>query len=169
MIRILFLEGPHASGKTTVADAFVKLGWERIKVQRTLKPGEAFQDQEVMLQEYLNHPDKKYVVDRFHLTEFIMTKYTGRDDLETAKTSVRLIHDKILKIHDAAIIVLLPPKEILEERSIKSFKIIDMPVCEAYFEWDMIIKELDVPRFYFTNEEDVEAFAKTVEKVNSNG
>ena len=169
MIRILFLEGPRASGKTTVADAFVKLGWERVKVHRTSKPGEAFKDQEKMLLEYILHPEKKYIVDRFHLTELIMTKYTGRDDPLEAEIGARLIHNQILRIKDAAVIILLPPESILEERMAKSTKQINMPIHKAHHDWNLLSYHFDVPKFYFADLESVDIFAKTVDKVENNG
>jgi hypothetical protein len=74
-----------------------------------------------------------------------------------------------LHIHDAAVIMLLPPKEILEERMTNISKPLDMPICEAYYEWKIAANKFNVPIFYFLDTEGVNLFASLVDGDHKGG
>ena len=169
MIRLMFLEGPRASGKTTIASAFGRLGWSMFKTDRveTVNPYGA---QQLFLNNFLNRKDEKIVIDRFHFTEYIMSEYYERVvNNDIAFEDMMRVHNRILQIEDAAIMIVLPPLQLLLKRTKENGKEMDMPPWHAYVKWWALARKLDVPILYFTEIDHVKDFVKLVDGRASNG
>lgn len=120
---IVILEGPRGTGKTALAKAFIQplseLGYTPtiFKSERGLDPYSDMRETLARLQvETASNPNKAVIIDRFHLTEFVMRIADG-----TVKRG-KLIHDMVdiayILEHLQAWVVVLSTVEMERERRV---------------------------------------------------
>ena len=115
-LRIIIVEGPRGSGKTTLTKRIEELGYERMKFERTNEPS---CDMVKQIGEMMEKGGK-YVIDRFHLTEFVLRAYDMRVLPGKLLNDTKAIQFA-LRVLDARVVVLDASDDLLSKRILADF------------------------------------------------
>lgn len=138
---ILIVEGARCSGKTTIAKAVVfnlrKLGLnaEYKKFERASDPIAHMKEK---IKELSVDANTAYVVDRFHLTEFVMSIALERLTPSILKRKIQTI-DNMLGSAQASVVVLTASQAIMRKRVVerndgRGFEAGSLELCENLWE-----------------------------------
>jgi thymidylate kinase len=131
--KIVILEGPRCSGKTTISKLLEDTeGFTRLKFERDSDPPVSM---EAEISKAMKNGGR-YVLDRFHLTELVYRTYDGGVPFpKLIKSTLAL--SQMLNVIKAKTYVLWAPTHVLIERTMEEERAIDIdPILSKYL-WYM--------------------------------
>jgi len=166
MGKLMIIEGPRCSGKTTLAQTSIRFGYKNMKVSRGSNP---FEDMTNWIRA-ISSGNENIIFDRFHLTEFVMGLQDGRSGANYLY-NFTLSVDMMIKHKKWDTIILLPSVEVLEKRlaSRNDGRGYDMPPVLAHQLWELTATLFDIPVFKNENDDDFAFVASFVERKIRNG
>lgn len=145
--KILILEGPRCAGKSYIAEFLSsKRGWDHVKVQRGSDP---LDDQINMLGDALDRTDN-VVIDRFHLTEYVMSLFLRRRPLAELEIQASFINFELKYLReqfDLDLFVFNPSPLVIEKRLLlrPPDRKADMPPGIAHLVWNSVANKFTWP------------------------
>ena len=141
---IIIFEGPRGAGKTTLAkatvDAIIKRGKAAryVKFQRGDKP---FSDMKHQIRDLLEHDWETTVIDRFHLTEFVMRMYDHKVLANQLYKDTQKIDDLLFKIPVIRTVIVTRDESLRLERIIRrnDGRSEEMPSSTSQFLWQSAV------------------------------
>lgn len=138
---IIIVDGMRGSGKTTLVTEIVKRLVDREinavqwKAERT-DAGSPYDGMMNSIQEFDADPFKVFVLDRFHLTEYVMSTYLQRVPLQELLTTTTVL-DSRLSVRHAKCVILDASYDTIDNRMAlrEGTRKLDMPVLNAKNLW----------------------------------
>lgn len=131
----------RGSGKTTLVSKLVEqlnsIGYasEAWKAQRS-DSASPFEGMKASIAEFDQDPFKIFVLDRFHLTEYVMSTYLQRVSLQDLLTTTTILDSMLAKRHAKCVILDATYNTIDERMSLREgHRKLDMPVLNAKNLW----------------------------------
>lgn len=119
MGNLIVIDGPRGSGKTTLVDGVVRsaheAGIHHVNQIKMTRPDKVFLQMHQFLCEVEKHQDLIYVVDRFSLTEYVMSEFYQRVNQVELISRIETIQRRLREI-DAFYFVLFTRTDVLEKR-----------------------------------------------------
>lgn len=140
---IIVVDGPRGCGKSSLINYLVEIsdGFVRLfKAERSENPFLSMLDS---IELFTNDDNIVWIIDRFHLTEYVMSSLLDRGDHETLLKQAKQIHS-LLDQHKALVIYLDANDESIRNRLVQreGNRQLDVPdLIDALAFWQKVIKE----------------------------
>ncbi len=139
---ILIIEGMRGSGKTTLVSEIVKrlikqeVNAVQWKAERA-NTGSPFEGMMTSIREFDADPFKVFILDRFHLSEYVYSTYLQRVPLKDLLTTTKIL-DSHLSARHAKCVILDATYDTIDSRMAlrEEKRKLDMPVLNAKNLWE---------------------------------